>query len=307
MMRGFHRSHLAYLRCPQDDGALALSPAEAIVRDGVVRCQCGFSAPIRKGILILVKEALHAECRREWVLRDVEYQSGTPEKLTPRDRMEFQPTLRELRLTGQNRLLELGAGSGRYTLQLTNSCSDIVAVDLSLKGLRRISERPRGTARVSLVQADIAKFSVSKGSFDRALSTLTSNLPSRELRRKVLSLAAKALDPNQGIFVWGAHHWGALAKREGQLREGFYNGTGIYRYHMTVEEMREEAGEFFEKTAARPIVIFPPGGLRLRLPLVALEGILEYVPVIRGYGSLALGIARKPRSQVQVYSELTGS
>jgi SAM-dependent methyltransferase len=301
MYQGFHASHLSFFRCPVDGGELSLQPDSHpdVVQNAFVACSCGFKASVREGILILGEDGSDDQSRRERRLRDEEYRSEPSPHDTVLDRMEIPPTLRALRLTGRDAVLELGAGSGRYTIQLANRCRELVAIDFSLEGLKRLAERLPPTSPVSLVQADISRLAVAPGSFDRVLSTLTSNLPSQALRQRMFALAAQACDSQRGLFVLGAHHWGATAKRSGISREGLYDGDGIYRYFMSTGEVCQAAAAFFRTVRARPIVVTPPGALRLHLPLVALQRILEYLPFIRSYGQIVLGICRVPKEQLR--------
>jgi SAM-dependent methyltransferase len=235
---------------------------------------------------------MHVESERELGVRQRQYQkdvTAVPEAL---DLAEMVPHIEALQLSGSESLLEIGAGSGRYTAQLASQCSSIVAVDFSREGLTQMVRRLAGHPHVIPVQADIKDLRVAPESFDRALCTLTSNLPTRELRAVMFRLAYDALKPG-GIFVFGMHYWGPAARRQGLLKDGRYD-NGIYRYYMTEEEARAEASAVFQQITVRPVQIILPGTYRFRLPLYPISRMAERLPVLRNLGWLLMGVARKP-------------
>jgi SAM-dependent methyltransferase len=234
----------------------------------------------------------HIESARERVARDKQYAEAVAKPLTDWDRIEMDSHIRALRLTGSERVLELGAGSGRYTLRLESLCRLVVAVDISLAGLTRIAKQVPAPNKVALLQADISHLQFRGQGFDRVLSTLTSNLPTRELRSRMFQLAAESLAPG-GIFVFGAHHWGPAALRQQLPKEGYYDGDGIYRYYMTTQELKSEAQQYFSRVAVRPVCVAPPGSMRLGLPIYPVSRFCEQIPMLRNFGKLLLGVAEK--------------
>jgi SAM-dependent methyltransferase len=133
-----------------------------------------------------------------------------------------------------SKLLEFGCGTGRYTFPLAKQYRFIVAVDFSQVALESIAGGVPGD-NVALVRADLEHFAVAPRSFDGVLSTLTSNLPTAERRRRLYELAAEALK-DTGTFVSGLHYYGLRARLKRVAKEGYYNEGGIYRYYMTCNE-----------------------------------------------------------------------
>src|SRR5688572_25395151 len=123
-------------------------------------CSCGWSAAVRDGIITLPSAGMHAESERELAVREQQYQMDGTAAPDPLDLAEMVPHIEALRLSGSESLLEIGAGSGRYTAQLASRCSSIVAVDFSREGLTQIARCLAGQPHVIPVQADIADLRV---------------------------------------------------------------------------------------------------------------------------------------------------
>ena len=77
----------------------------------------------------------------------------------------FYKELAKKRLEPGDRILELGAGSGRVTVQLARAGFEVVAVDTSAAMLQKLRSRvaalPQAVARrITVVQGDLRDFSV---------------------------------------------------------------------------------------------------------------------------------------------------
>jgi SAM-dependent methyltransferase len=296
MHLGFPNHLLGLVLCPHDGGSLASSSGATYIRDEEVRCtSCDRRFDVRSGILELIASEMHKETAHEQKLRDLKRQQirGKVVPLEPLDPIEIEETLRALQLTPGVRLLELGCGSGRYTTLLTGC--DVVAVDVSRESLVDCGDALSAKHRVGLVQGDIATFSVVPRSFDRALSTLVSNLPTRELRMRMYQLAARALKP-EGRFVFGTHYYGLRAKRDGNPQTGRYSDGGIFREYQTQDEVRAEALSSFARIRTRPMCVYPPLVARVGLPILPFARLLGRLPIARELGALLLGIADQPRA-----------
>lgn len=303
---GFPIAFLPLVRCTHDGAQLQLqeghTPAqgsEEAVADGTVACtRCGTTFPIQGGILNLLKGAvedpLSATEQRQ---RDERGWTVPPQK-TPAEvtshAIEMAATLEALPVRPADKLLELGCGEGRYTLELAGR-ADILAVDFSIQLLRALQDRlPPGARRIGLVLGDVTTLSLAPQRFDYALSTLTSNLPSREHREKLYRLARMALAPT-GRFVFSGHFQGIRQKLTGQAKSGTYKDGGIYRYNFCLHEGFDEVGPHFASVDAHPIQIYLPLSRTLRLPLPALSRMAERIPVLRSFGNLLLVKADAPR------------
>lgn len=304
MSFGISRSLLADLRCPDDAAELLVesdaAESEDVVDGELVCTRCAGRFPITGGIVRFLDDgaldeesAFEKEIRNEHAIADgfeLDRQYG------PVSRAELDPTIEALDLQPAHRLLELGCGNGRYTQRVSGMCEQVLAVDFSDEALVRLRHRLGQGGNVGLVQADITRFRVAPGSFDRALSTLVSNLPSRAHRDAMYRLAADALTP-EGRFVFGTHLQGIRERLTGVPKDGRYPETKIYRYNFTLAECRSEPSTCFGRVTARPIQVFVPLLRRLPRPgLYRQSRILEHVPVLRGFGALSVCVASQPRS-----------
>ena len=215
MQRGFPLDLIVLLRCPVDAGELRAiaGAAERFLVDGAFRCsRCEREYPVRDGVLsLLVAQQLHPETALEMEARDLrsaavldgtrrEWQSAFA------DETEVQPTLAAVSAEPAMTICELGCGPGRYTLALAATSSSVVALDVSLAGLKVLRSKLEPLAPVALVQADVTTPVCAPRAFDRVLSTLHSNLPDREHRLAALEHVAESLK-DAGRAVISMHHY----------------------------------------------------------------------------------------------------
>ena len=303
---GFPVSFFPLIRCTHDgaplqlrEGNTAAQGPEDAVLDGSLACtRCGAAFAIQGGILNLLNDAvLDTLSATEQAQRNERGWTVPPQK-TPAEvtshLIEMTATLESLPVRPVDKLLELGCGEGRYTLELAGRV-DILAVDFSIQLLRSLQDQlPPGTKRVGLVLGDVTTLSLAPQRFDYALSTLTSNLPSRGHREKLYRLARMALAPT-GRFVFSGHFQGIRQKLSGQAKSGTYNNSGIYRYNFCLNEAFDEVGPHFASVDAHPIQVYLPLSRTLRLPLMPLSRMAERIPVLRSFGNLLLVKADGPR------------
>jgi len=301
MQLGFPTALLSFLRCPADGGPLSIASSPdtspvAFLREGSVVCAtCGCRQPIADGILHLLNtNQLDRESAHELHIRE---QSSDVSALRPIDEMQMQPTLAALRPLDGSVLLELGAGTGRFTTILAKECRAIVAVEFSRNRLLVLAQRLPPAAPVALVLADATSLRVAPQAFQRALSTLTSNLPGREHRLAMFRVAADALDPS-GRFVFSTHFHGIRDRLLGVPQAGRYGAQdgdpGIFRYHMTHRDGAREAAPYFARIRSHPIQILLPFARHLGLPLVGLSRFAERVPLLNQWATLLLFVASQP-------------
>lgn len=237
-MPGFPKRFVTFVRCLHDGAGLALAhgyhatpgDADAVQSGRLVCATCSAAFTIDGGILNLLDEsALDEESAHEQRLRNAV--PTTLDRSTPAERahleMEMLPTLEALPVTPAHAILECGCGEGRYTIALAGRVN-VLAVDFSIESLRILQRRlPPGTKNVGLVLADISTVKIAPQQFDFALSTLTSNLPSRRHRETLYRLARTALAP-AGRFVFGSHMQGIRQRLAGEEKSGRYKPGGIY-------------------------------------------------------------------------------
>lgn len=304
---GFAIKLIPLVRCPREAGELALAEGFAVtpddptsVQSGRLFCQtCGSEYGISDGILnLLNQDALDEASANEQKLRNDE-QSTFDDTSSARahHEMEMLPTLAAVPLIPGQTILELGCGEGRYTRLLAGR-AQLLAVDFSIELLRVLQRHlPPGTSNIGLVLGDITTLKVQPGRFDYALSTLTSNLPSRSHRESLYRLACGALAPT-GRFVFSSHLQGIHERLTHQQKSGQYTPGGIYRYNFGLRESATEVRPYFEKVDARPIQIYFPFSRTFGLPVVKLSRMLEHVPLVNLLGHLVLVQASRPRLNV---------
>ncbi len=307
---GFPKHLIPFIRCTRDGGVLELagesgtvSGDNTTVRSGKLVCAgCAAEFFIEKGILNLLDEsALDEESAHEQRTRNTDLHTVDPIDSTSareHNEMAMLPTLEELPVEPEQKVLELGCGEGRYTMALAGRVN-VVAVDFAIELLRILQRRlPSGSNGVALVLGDISTLKVALQQFDFTLSTLTSNLPSREHRENLYRLARGALNA-RGRFVFCSHFHGFRQRLAGQSKSGRYRDGGIYRYNFGLQESIDEVTPHFSHVRVRPIQIRFPFAGRLKLPLVRLSRMLEHVPVLNRFGMLLLGVATAPRGTLR--------
>jgi SAM-dependent methyltransferase len=308
MDRGFPAELLRLVRCAADDGTLDGAPQPASILEGLACCnRCGRGYRIEGGILRLLDgwepdpESAHEARLRDSIAAEGDYVEQF--RATPADRrfdqMEMRPTLAALAPLRDTTVLELGAGTGRYTVELAKESRAVLAVDFSARSLETLATKLsdpqlRGGARVGLVQADITRLCLAPQSFDRVLSTLVSNLPTPTHRAAMYRLAAGSLR-GDGLFVFSAHHYGLRQRLRHEPVDGRYSDGGIYRSLLSEQEILRELGPHFERASCRPIQIALPFTYRWsRFPLEAVSAVAERWPLLGQLGFLLLAVAHGP-------------
>ena len=308
MHRGFPAELLRLVRCVDDDGTLDGRPQPDSIVDGTVHCsRCGNGYRIEDGILRLLDrwqpdaESAHEARLRDSIAGNGDYLEGFRATRADRqfDRMEMRPTLEALTPLREGVILELGAGTGRYTVELAKESRALLAVDFSARSLETLMAKlsdPQleGQARVGLVQADITRLRLAPRGFDRILSTLVSNLPTRSHRAAMFGLAASALR-GDGTLVFSAHHYGLRQRMRREPIDGRYSEGGIYRRLLSQREVLDELEPYFGRASCRPIQIALPFTYRWpRFPLEAISRLAERSQFLRQLGFLLLATARRP-------------
>lgn len=301
----FPEALLGHVRCTVDAGALAVDARSRRCRsggihDGHLECtSCGRRYPVEEGILNLMldepddEESRHERRQREaFALQD----EATPDYATDddRDAMERPSTIDAMELDRRMTVLELGCGDGRFTCRIAGACQALLAVDFSANALRKLRSRLKAHTNLGLVVADVAQLKLAPRTFDRALSTLVSNLPSMAIREAMYRLVASSLKLD-GQFLFSTHHYGIRQRLRCEKRSGRYSEGGIYRYQFSEGECRKEAHPFFKRIDITPIRIRIPFARTLGISSVRLSRSLEGVPIVGLLGELLLCTASSPR------------
>lgn len=298
MYTGFPTDMVTLLRCPNDASDLEVTeptPASHLV-SAKLRCHtCLRLFLVEDGIVrLLDATALDRESQHECMLRDeqsVRYDPSVEE--TNWHQMEIIPTIEALGTVADKSLLEIGCGTGRYTVRLAPQARTMIAADFSLSSLRTLAGRIKPVWHIGLVQTDATRLELAPGSFDCALSTLVSNLPTADHRRQMMERIAKAIRAD-GRFVFSTHYYGFRDRMFVAVRSGHYRKGGIYRYLFGRREILRETRPYFRDAKCRPIQIALPLTRHLRLPARTLSRAAERIPMLNAFGELLLVEASRP-------------
>ena len=320
---GFPDRLLPLLRCFRDGAELVIHREEragsAGLIDGSFRCtSCSQEYAVEGGVVRMMLDTLTPENAHELALKDREYQE-MPDEFVPAtcgwrseygDRIEIPPHLEALEPLDDLRLLEFGCGDGRLTLLAAQLGAEVLAVDISKEGLRKLADRlssgqapttfqvkPRKTvqefrARVGLVQADASHFAVASRSFHRVLAATP--LDSRDERMRMYRMAAESL-VDGGRYVGGVEHDDLCRRLLGLPVARRYTPGGIFIEHLSIPQMRREAAPYFSRLQVRPIRAFPPFIRKLPVKLAAPLSLgFNSLPGLRHFGTILLMCAERP-------------
>ena len=165
----------------------------------------------------------------------------------------------------------------------------VLAIDFSMASLRVLSQKKNIGENTGLVQADITTIQLAPRAFDRVLSTLHSNLPTRDHRVASNHTAAGILK-DDGRYVFSMHYHGLRDLLLGVPRSGYYPENGIYRYHMRAGEAKRETSPYFDRVRFLPIKVGIPGVHSIYLSQAA-----RRVPILNEMAQLLLGVAEQPK------------
>jgi SAM-dependent methyltransferase len=297
MYRRFPIDLLPLLRCFHDRGELVFDAGSA--ENGTVRCTtCSRHYPISDGVLsFLEPDKLNPISATEMRVRDGDTDGYDKfiESLGPESTAEIQPMLAALQPLSGATVLELGCGTGRYTIPIVRDCRSLVGVDFSMESLRALSRKLPESAHVALVQADITRLCVASEAFDRVTSTLVSNLPTDDARAAMYRLAKLGLTAG-GCFVFSTHNYGIREWLRREPIEGNYTDSyAVYRRLFRPKQILSEANEYFGDVRCRRIAIIPPLARKVGIPIYAFSRFAESVPGLNEFASLLLFTAAGAR------------
>jgi SAM-dependent methyltransferase len=225
---------LDLLSCPADRLPLVDST------EGACCPGCDFRLTEQDGIwMARPTEPIGSEKLAEMHARDLEAPQYDLRFSPRRTALERARALGVVRLSAEQAVIELGAGTGRMTVHYLRRVRRTVALDLSVDSLRVLRDRltAEDRRRVLLVQADVTAAPVRSGAFDRAVSfQVVEHLPTALDRQRAFGEVARVLSPG-GRYAVTAYHWsrrkrhdvaeGAIARGSG--REGHHAGGIFYR------------------------------------------------------------------------------
>ncbi len=291
---------LELLRCFHGRGRLVAAGRETRISEGILRCECcGRDHRISGGILSLLDESsLDSESANEMRIRDrgAQGDDSPVADLGAMDAAETVPTLAELQPSDAAAVLELGCGTGRYTLPISGRCGLLLAVDFSRDSLVALARKLPDDPRIGLVQADVTRLLTAAGAFDRILSTLVSNLPTDAHRAAMYLLGARALRKG-GRFVFSTHNYGVREVLRRAPIEGPYSSAyPVYRRLFSPAEIVSESSRYFRRVRCRPVQIVLPFTRAGWFPIVSFSRAAERVPGLNRFARILLFTAEDPVS-----------
>jgi SAM-dependent methyltransferase len=123
------------------------------------------------------------------------------------------------RLTEPGRLVDLGCGAGRLTLEFRRRGFDAIAVDLSRPMLRQVGAKGlREGLEVGRVQANLCRLPFESRVFDSALMMFSTlgMVRSADARGRVLDEATRILRPGGRLFLHAHNLWLNLKDPQGR-------------------------------------------------------------------------------------------
>jgi len=300
MIRGFPTGLLSSILCNQDEGPLRprIPQVDNFIEDGEIHCEkCGATYNISHGILVMLdnRDSMNEISSYEMRTRDHAAAKDSIENRASNDAvfdaMEMPATIGKLKRVEGLSLLELGCGTGKYTKVLGRSADSLLAVDFSMKSLQVNANSLQPCDNVGLLCADVARLKLRPGSFDSALSTLYSNLPTPAIRL-TSTRAVKTALKSGGRYVLSAHHRDIREVLRRTASSGTYD-NGIFYRSFTAGSLKRELRRCFSEIRTVTICIWIPYLSRAGRTRAFVSRVSERIPFVNRMGSIILALCVK--------------
>lgn len=285
-------SMLELLECPYDRhfpltvATVTSEESPSKIREGEIRCErCRRTYPIREGILSMLPDPLRDDRAdaaattgsADTVWHDKLSEMRTRDLQAPEydrfvgdylERAQAHHVVTAIKRIDRGRVLDLGAGTGRLTLQLRQRASELIAVDFSLTSLKTLADRTRRDSRhkhaaFDLVQADASFLPFRNEVFDTVISAHVMHHVPLPARTEAFSQVRRVLRP-KGRFILTVYHYDLyrrvrirLGLRYPDIEKDGYHGQRIYYHCFTRRELRTELERLFDVERLQGIVTVP--------------------------------------------------
>lgn len=169
---------------------------------------------------------------------------------------EINSVVDELGPTVDDRVLEVGAGTGRVSRAIAARSRELVCIDYSLNSLKYLRSRAGILgANVHVVHADARYLPFRAGIFNKSISSqVFQSLPRQTVFKDALAEIQRVLG-SSGIFVISLYNYSlykqiqarrypALANNKGWLQEGIH-ADAVYYYNFSANNLVSLLGNYF--------------------------------------------------------------
>ena len=219
---------------------------------GELSCgQCGRSFKIINGIPSMLCDTSHSETPEDRSHKNNEIKARDDQAhaydglrmLKVMSKLEIPKVVKFLDVSRKDLVVELGAGTGRITSRIGDLAAEVVAVDFSIKSLKR-SQINCPAENVHWLHADINHLPLRDHVADHAFSCqVFEHLPGNTTRNMAVDEAARVIK-SSGNFVISVYRDSWIWRMFGP-KEGFHSG-GIYYCRLTSDEFRTLLTRQFE-------------------------------------------------------------
>lgn len=161
-----------------------------------------------------------------------------------RNSVEIPSVLKNFKIEPSDIVLDVGAGSGRFTKEFKKMTPQVLAADISVKSLAT----NKAISNSQVVACDICYLPFKSSTFDKvaAISVLQHLLPKDRIKA-VLELKRVSKENSEIIIeVFNYRLFPDMLKKNG--KEGFFHTTPpLYFYRFNASEFKNFIGSFFSK------------------------------------------------------------
>jgi ubiquinone/menaquinone biosynthesis C-methylase UbiE/uncharacterized protein YbaR (Trm112 family) len=239
------------------------------IREGSVQCSvCHAHYRITDGIASFVEPAALTDSpaanpsfdvqiqKKEQLFRDANWSNYENVVSSYTNYPEIQIFVKEISLTKNEKLLEVGAGTGRMTRAFAGLCKEAVCIDFSINNLKYLRKKMAGPVEnIHVAHADASKLPFKDRCFDKVASAQVFQSLPQDVLHSALKEVRRVLKPG-GSFVFSIYNYSIvkrlkavshpqIAEDKGWLKKGTHAKT-IYYQNFTPQELRGLLNPYFK-------------------------------------------------------------